>query len=125
MSEQTSNAQVLVDLASVAVLLEQPPEDTHAPHPLDLRRETSVGSTLPLTLKPRGGEIGFSDMKKRKEGERGWRTSEERSPARGGKRLLAPNVDDSPAPVWRPLRLAARRSRVRAREWTTVGFLML
>ena len=30
-----------------------------------------------------------------------------------------------PVPVWRPFRFAARRSRVRAREWTVVGLIIM
>jgi len=30
-----------------------------------------------------------------------------------------------PGPVWRPFRFAARRSRVRAREWTVVGLMII
>ena len=30
-----------------------------------------------------------------------------------------------PGPVWRPFRFAARRSRVRAREWTVVGLIIM
>lgn len=40
--------QVLVDLLSLAVLLEQPPEDTHPADPDDLAGHTGIGRTFPL-----------------------------------------------------------------------------
>ncbi len=40
--------EVLVDLLGLAVLLEQPAENTLAAHPLHLRGKTSIGGTLPL-----------------------------------------------------------------------------
>ena len=41
--------EVLVDLLGLAVLLEQPAENTLAAHPLHLGGKTSIGGTLPLT----------------------------------------------------------------------------
>ena len=40
---------MLVDLSRVSVLSEQPSEDPHSSHPLDLGRESRVGGTLPLS----------------------------------------------------------------------------
>ena len=42
-------SQVLVDLASLPVLPQQPTENPLPPHPLNLRGHTSIGGTLPLT----------------------------------------------------------------------------
>ena len=43
------DSQVLVDLASLPVLPQQPTENPLPPHPLDLGGHTGVGGTLPLT----------------------------------------------------------------------------
>lgn len=41
--------KVLVDFSVLSVLDEKSPQDTETAHPNDLRRHTSVGSTLSLT----------------------------------------------------------------------------
>jgi len=44
-----SMVEVLVDLAVLPVLDEEPSQDTETTHPENLRRHTSIGSTLTLT----------------------------------------------------------------------------
>jgi len=41
--------KVLVNLLGLPVLAEEPPQDTHTPHPDNLLGHTGVGGTLPLT----------------------------------------------------------------------------
>ncbi len=43
------DVQVLVDLARLPVLPQQPTQNPLPPHPKDLRGHTRIGSTLPLT----------------------------------------------------------------------------
>jgi hypothetical protein len=40
---------VLVDLASIAHLFQQPPQNANAAHPQDLEWQTSIGGTTTLT----------------------------------------------------------------------------
>ena len=44
------HSQVLVNLSSLTVLPQQPPKHALPPHPLHLRRHTSLGGTLPLSV---------------------------------------------------------------------------
>ena len=46
---ETQNSQVLINLARLPVLPQQPTENPLPPHPLHLGRHTSIGGTLPLT----------------------------------------------------------------------------
>lgn len=47
--EVESVVHVLVDLAGLTVLLQQPPQNPHPSEPLDLGRHTGLGGTLSLT----------------------------------------------------------------------------
>ena len=47
--DKRNNSQVLVDLASLSVLLQQTPENSHAAEPLDFGRHTGLSGTPTLT----------------------------------------------------------------------------
>ena len=49
LANESSASHVLVNLASLPVLSEEPPEDPHAAQPHDLGRHPRLGRTLPLS----------------------------------------------------------------------------